>query len=785
MPLLLLLLLELVLRLIGYGYSPHFFIPFKFNGTNYLIENQKFSLRYFPPALARTPQPALFLAQKPAGVIRIFILGESAAMGDPEPAFGMARLVELLLQARYPEQKFEVINAAVTAINSHVIREIARDCAAAQGDFWIIYMGNNEVVGPFGAGTVFGAQVPGPALIRANLALKATRVGQLFDAVAMKLSKSRYPSSWEGMEMFLKQQVAADDPRMPKVYEHFERNLRDIAASGKRAGAHLLLSTVASNLKECAPFASLHSRALSDASRKEWENAHLAGAEAMAQTNYAAALEQFRGCEQKDSKYAELRFRMGQSLLLLKKADEARSEFEAARDLDTLRFRADSHLNSSIRRLASGDPEITLVDAVQLFATNSLSGIPGRELLLEHVHMTFAGNYLLARAFAESVQVPGDSKIKNNGQWLSMNECAARLALTDWDRLQLAEEMVRRLGQAPFTQQLDHKPRLASWQSEVKALRKACEGTNSDGIIAVYRKALDVRSTDWVLHENFAKLLQSMGDPAGAEQQWRKVLELLPHSEQALYSLANVLDAEGKSAEALTYFNLALQRRPGSLEARNGLGVALSNQGKTEEAINQYRQALRRNPRFTEARINLGQALAQLGRNGEAIAEYEATIKADPGSSAAHINLGKLLASNGRAAEAEQEYRAALGINSNDAVAHYNLGNLLAGQRRPESVEQFEAAIRANPNFAEAHFNLGLGYASANRNADAVAQFKEATRIRPQWAEAQLNLGVALAKEHQYAEAITAFTETLRLEPGNADAKRFLAQAQKLQSRQN
>ena len=61
----------------------------------------------------------------------------------------------------------------MTAINSHVILPIARECARRDGDLWIIYMGNNEMVGPFGAGTVFGfARTGSMALVRAELALK-------------------------------------------------------------------------------------------------------------------------------------------------------------------------------------------------------------------------------------------------------------------------------------------------------------------------------------------------------------------------------------------------------------------------------------------------------------------------------------------------------------------------------------------------------------------------------------------------------------------------------------
>ena len=798
-PLLPLLLAELFLRLIGYGYSPHFFLPAKINGTNYFIENQKFSRRYFPPALARTPQPVLFAAEKPANTTRIFVLGESAAMGDPEPAFGMARILQLLLEEAFPGRRFEVINVAVTAINSHVIRQIAYDCRDKQGDFWVLYMGNNEVVGPFGAGTVFGAQAPGRAMIRASLALKATRVGQLFDAVGLRLGKSHYPTSWEGMEMFLKQQVRHDDPRMNKVYDHFAANLRDIVTTGRRSGAEVILSTVASNLKDCPPFASLHRLGKADSGvpfdARDWENRYLAPAEAESKTNYAAVFEKFRECQKLDDDYAELHFQMGRCLVGLGKPEEAKREFERARDLDALRFRADTHINATIRAATNlvnieEAALISLIDAVDLFNRNNALAITGRELLWEHVHMNFDGNYLLARAFAEQIgQTLTNARrdVDNSPHatsWLTSAQCAQRLAFTDWDRLQLLEEMVRRLEQPPFTQQLDHKQQIATLKQQRDVLAKVTTDNQAlDKITATYREAIALRPSDWVLRENFAKLLQSTGDPAGAEKQWREVLALLPHSEEALYSLGNVLDAQGKSAEALEYFNKALQKRPGSFEARNGLGVALSNQGKTDDAIAQYREALRRNPRFTEARVNLGQALAQLGREDEAIAEYRLALREEPNSSAAHINLGKLFAKQKRSAEAETEYQAALRINTNDAVAHYNFANLLVSEKRTESTEHFETAVRINPQFSEARYNLGLGYAAANRNADAIAQFKEVVRARPQWTEAHLNLGVALAKTGRYADAITEFNEVLRLDPQNADGKRFLEKAKELQQR--
>ena len=84
--------------------------------------------------------PRHLWARLSARTNRDFDAAFEGVFGDPpatlydEPAFGCGRVLEALLQARDPGQRFEVVNVAVTAINSHVIRSIARDCAARQGD---------------------------------------------------------------------------------------------------------------------------------------------------------------------------------------------------------------------------------------------------------------------------------------------------------------------------------------------------------------------------------------------------------------------------------------------------------------------------------------------------------------------------------------------------------------------------------------------------------------------------------------------------------------------------
>src|SRR5437764_11493454 len=94
LPFFFLLATETILRLAGVGYPTAFFLKQKAEGKTVLADNPKFGWRFFPLEAARTPHPLSILAEKPPGGVRIFVLGESAAMGDPEPSYGFGRQLE-------------------------------------------------------------------------------------------------------------------------------------------------------------------------------------------------------------------------------------------------------------------------------------------------------------------------------------------------------------------------------------------------------------------------------------------------------------------------------------------------------------------------------------------------------------------------------------------------------------------------------------------------------------------------------------------------------------------
>ena len=393
-PLLILGGLELALRVAGFGFPTSFFTKTQIGGRDFYVTNEKFGYRFFPPALARTPVPLRMPVVKSTNEYRIFLFGESAAQGDPDPSFGAGRYLEVLLRERYPGTDFHVVCVAMTAINSHVILPIACECAHRDGDMWIIYMGNNELVGPFGASSTFGPRAPSRRLVKASLALRNTKIGQLMEALVRKMSRNKgTPQSWSGLNMFKENKLGHDDPAWKRTCDNFSGNLEDILSLGNSVHVPILLSTVAGNLKDCAPFASLHSPKLSESQKTEWDNLYQIGTNAELKGDFSGALESYQRAAAIDPTFAELFFRMGDCQMALTNFSEAKRDFELARDYDALAFRAEARINQIVKDSARHHARqgVHLVEAAEILARESANGIPGQELFYEHVHLDPAG----------------------------------------------------------------------------------------------------------------------------------------------------------------------------------------------------------------------------------------------------------------------------------------------------------------------------------------------------------------------------------------------------------
>ncbi len=515
-PVLLLVVAELALRVCGVGTPTGVTVPCTDRGRPAHCDNQFFAASFFPPGMYRTPRPYTIPAAKPPGTYRIFILGESVAWGDPDPTYGFGRYLEVMLRQRYPQVKVEVINTSITALNSHAFLPMVKELAHYQPDLFVIYAGNTEVVGPFGPGTVLTPWDLSLPAIRARIFLSSTRLGQLVGKVTGSSQKNA--QEWRGMEMFLDRQVRADSLQMKPVYQNFAANLRDIVAVAHRSGAQVLISTVATNLKDCAPFASLHREGIREDELLSWEGLVQRGADLESAGSYAEALKVYLSAAEIDPQYAELQFRIARCLWALGDFVRAKERFVRAQDLDTLRFRADSKLNEVIR--AQAGPGVGVVDAAAVLAAESPHEVPGSELFYEHVHMNPRGTYLLARALSRQVDSMLPAELRRGAvgaDVLSQEDCERLLAFTPYDRLRVAGLALAKLERAPFTNQLNHS-------EEVQRLKSEAVGSADYGeTVADYQWAIMQNPQDRLLHLNYGFLLHRY-DPPAADQELRAAL---------------------------------------------------------------------------------------------------------------------------------------------------------------------------------------------------------------------------------------------------------------------
>jgi len=719
-----LLLLEGGLRVFGYGYPTGFFVPGP--ARDQVQTNQRFGWRFFPKTIARAPDVCVLSVPKREDTTRVFIFGGSAAMGVPEPAYGVGRFLEAMLRIRYPERRFEVVNAAMTAINSHAVLPVARDCARLQPDVCIVYMGNNEVVGPYGCGTVFTGCIRSRSMIRLGLKLKTTRIGQWLSS----FGEREVYAEWQGMEMFLAHGVSQGNPRLSTVYDHFRANLRETCETLCAAGSRVVVCTVASNLSDSPPFAS-----------------------------------------EPGADGADAHYRLGRDAEKRGDPAAARNAFRRARDLDALRFRADSEINAIVRATAESMAGVALVDVADRFAA-----LRDEEMFYEHVHFTPEGNYEIARLLFDELAAmwaKGDAVDAP-----SFPACGEWLALTEWNRYRMAADIVDMMGRAPFTNQMDHDSRHAARESRLRALRQ--QAVSPAALADAHRThaaALELRPDDYRVRAGLARLLSRQGNHAAALEQWRLLMERFPAAVNWQSELGVACRAAGRREEAVREFR-DIMRKYASQRPRmlRNIGVVRMEQGQAESAATAFRRALEMNPQLVRARSGLGAALIQLGRPDEAVAELSRALEADPRAESARYNLGVVLQMRGDHSGALAQYREALRLNPDSLDVLKQVAALLSrAGRTAEALPYHKAVAERVGDDAGAWFNVGAVLQRLGRTGEALQAYDRCLKLDARHLRAGHNRGDALVRVGRAAEAVAQYRRVLAHHPDCGATRHNLA----------
>ncbi|HSW30174.1 MAG TPA: tetratricopeptide repeat protein [Longimicrobiales bacterium] len=450
LPVLLVGLLEAGLRTGGYGSSYPLFIRYGGEAPDMLVPNPEVARRYFPgPEPAPLPPTDLFHADKAPGTLRLFVQGASSAAGFPY-SYGAAfsRMLEQRLQDGDPTRTVEVVNTAITAVNSYTLVDFADEIIAQRPDAVLVYAGHNEYYGVFGVGSSVSLGRSSLA-VRGYLLMVRWRSVQLLRAALTRLRPAPDQTGPEASRTLMERLAGNRSiPYGGALHEagirQWRANLRRLLARYRDAGVPVFVATLASNERDLAPFVG----GADDAESREVLEAQLRAAhDRLAAGDTAGALAALQEGVARLPDAADAHYALAQLLDRSGEHERARQAYLAAKDRDGLPFRAPEAVNDVIREEAARSGA-TVVDVQRHFAEASPQGIIGERLILEHVHPNITGQFLIADAFYEALVargIPGGTQ-----RHVPAEEARPRVPVTALDSIAGTRIVERLMAGFPF-----------------------------------------------------------------------------------------------------------------------------------------------------------------------------------------------------------------------------------------------------------------------------------------------------------------------------------------------
>ena len=156
------------------------------------------------------------------------------------------------------------------------------------------------------------------------------------------------------------------------------------------------------------------------------------------------------------------------------------------------------------------------------------------------------------------------------------------------------------------------------------------------------------------------------------------------------------------------------------------LGMVMHSTGRGDEAVRLIEQAIAIQPDFPGYHQNLGNIHASHLRVAPATAAYERALQLAPASADLHNNLGALYRADGRRAEGKAMYLRAIELDPKHLNAHNNMGLLLSDEGDFKgSIAYYCRSLELMPGHPDGRKLLGMTYYSMGKVTEAAEVFRQ------------------------------------------------------------
>ena len=542
-PLCFFVLAEVLLRLMHYGPDLSLFTTEVIAGKTYHIMNPSVKARYFSRVeFSPNTSPDFFSVPKRPGTFRIFCLGGSTTVGFPYGFVGsFSTFLRDRLKQLFPDRSIEVINLGMTATNSYTVLDIARELVDYEPDLFCVYDGHNEFYGALGIASR-EAVASSRWVTKLYLRLVHFRTFLLLRDAYSFLGKhnqesgSSYPAGTMMERLARGQYIRCGSEEYATALENFRANMSELRSICSEHHIYLLLASQVSNLRDRPPFVSQDPDQWTPAQRLQFHLKFNQGIAFRLNGLPDSALQRCDRLLADDSLRADLHFERACSLDSLKRRQEARVEYEKARDCDMLRFRASSDFNNAIRSMEDGEHTF-FVDVERKFRSNSPDSLIGNNLILEHLHPNARGYFLIAKEFTWPMhlhQIIADEKTWNERDHLDDEQLWSERPLTELDLLCALRRTLLLTSGWPFRPDTREVPSPPA----------------EDTVGTIVSEMVEGRITWEQGHVAAAMLFEKQHQGEKAEREYKALMNQIPLNVSAYLLLGRLYLKEGKNREA-------------------------------------------------------------------------------------------------------------------------------------------------------------------------------------------------------------------------------------------
>lgn len=567
-PLVVLLGLEWGLRALNYHPEPELFIQAD-EMPGYMKPNLDVVQRFFPSAEMApnvSPDSQYFLQQPPKDTLRIVVQGGSTAAGFPYGRWGsLSGMLQQQFKRLYPEKHIEVINTAMASVNSYTLLDFVDEIIAIKPDVVLIYAGHNEYLGIMGVGSAYASR-GGRAANLVYLKFKDLKIYRLVESIYYALftqdAEEKDTSQLDDRTLMAQMAKNKNIPFNSEAYqlgiEQFEGNMELILDKYRHANIPVIFGDLVSNQKDLIPFSALND--VSPSMLQEIENAPFS----QRQSNIIKLQKDIKAGPA--DKLAGRNFLLGQNLLKNKQFKLAQSAFVQATDFDALRFRAPSEFNRVIAQL-SQQQGVYLASVQDAFAKDSENGIIGNQHMLEHLHPTVRGYFVLSTAYLQALLdnnlLPGLTNLYIQDSWASQPVSLADAAYGEFKIANLVADY-------PFT------------LSPIKVELPSANSLENQALVE------RVKGKDWLsVNQTLFEGYQQQNNVEQAALVAGLMADAIPNNPQLTFIAGMLFKRKNDLPLSIHHLHRAINLEPNNIQARLSLAQNYYLTQQPEKSLNQ------------------------------------------------------------------------------------------------------------------------------------------------------------------------------------------------------